>query len=107
VVNFGQNFAGWARLTLSNQPAGSTIVMHFGEWLKPDGTLFRDNLRSAAATDTYICKGGVETWEPRFTYHGFQYLQVQGLTQAPTTNTFMGVVVHSGLIRGWFVSMFQ
>jgi alpha-L-rhamnosidase len=97
VVNFGQNFAGWARLTLSNQPAGRTIVMHFGEWLKPDGTLFRDNLRSAAATDTYICKGGVETWEPRFTYHGFQYLQVQGLTQAPTTNTFMGVVVHSGL----------
>jgi len=97
VVNLGQNFAGWVRIKLTNQPAGSTIVMHFGEWLNPDGTLFRDNLRSAAATDTYICKGGVETWEPHFTYHGFQYLQVQGLAQAPTTNTFTGVVVHSGL----------
>jgi len=98
VVNFGQNFAGWARLTISNQPAGSAIVMRFGEWLKPDGTVFRDNLRSAAATDTYICKGGVETWEPHFTYHGFQYLEVTGLIQAPTTNTFTGVVVHSGLV---------
>ena len=97
VVNFGQNFAGWARLTLTNQLPGSTIVMHFAEWLKPDGTVFRDNLRSAAATDTYICKGGVETWEPHFTYHGFQYLEVQGLAQAPTTNTFTGVVVHSAL----------
>ncbi|MBC8096719.1 MAG: family 78 glycoside hydrolase catalytic domain, partial [Akkermansiaceae bacterium] len=98
VVNFGQNFSGWARLKIINQPAGSTIVMRFGEWLKPDGTVFRDNLRSAAATDTYICKGGgVEIWEPRFTYHGFQYLEVQGLAQAPTTNTFTGVVVHSDL----------
>ena len=97
VVNFGQNFAGWARLTISNQPAGSTIIMRFGEWLNPDGTVYRANLRSAAATDTYICKGGVETWEPHFTYHGFQYLEVTGLAQAPTTNTFTGVVVHSGL----------
>jgi alpha-L-rhamnosidase len=98
VVNFGQNFAGWTRLALSNQPAGSTIVMRFGEWLNPDGTVFRDNLRSAAATDTYICKGGgVEIWEPHFTYHGFQYLEVTGLAQAPTTDTFTGVVVHSGL----------
>ena len=98
VVNFGQNFAGWTRLKITNQPAGSTIVMRFGEWLKPDGTVFRDNLRSAAATDTYVCKGGgLEIWEPHFTYHGFQYLEVQGLAQAPTTNTFTGVVVHSAL----------
>ncbi len=97
VVNFGQNFAGWARIKLTNQPPGSTIVMHFGEWLNPDGTVYRANLRSAAATDNYNCKGGVETWEPHFTYHGFQYLEVTGLAQAPTTNTFTGVVVHSGL----------
>jgi alpha-L-rhamnosidase len=98
VVNFGQNFAGWARLTVSNQPAGSPIVMRFGEWLNPDGTVYRANLRSAAATDIYICHGGgTETWEPHFTYHGFQYLEVQGLTQPPTTSTFTGVVVHSGL----------
>jgi alpha-L-rhamnosidase len=98
VINFGQNISGWVRLQVTNQPAGRRIVMRFGEWPNPDGTVFRDNLRTALATDTYICKGGgVETWEPRFTYHGFQYLEVQGLVQPPTTTTFTAVHVGSGL----------
>jgi alpha-L-rhamnosidase len=98
VVNFGQNLAGWARLQVTNQPAGRRIVMRFGEWLNPDGTVFRDNLRTALATDTYICKGGgVEIWEPRFTYHGFQYIEVQGLAESPTSNTFTAISVRSGL----------
>jgi alpha-L-rhamnosidase len=97
VFNFGQNIAGWAHLQVTNQPAGTRIVMRFGEWLNPDGTVYRDNLLSAQATDTYICKGGMETWEPHFTYHGFQYLEVQGLAQAPTSNTLTALVVHSGL----------
>ncbi|PWU09930.1 MAG: rhamnosidase [Verrucomicrobia bacterium] len=97
VMNFGQNISGWVRLQVTNQQAGRRIVMRFGEWLNPDGTVFRDNLRSARAMDTYICKGGVETWEPRFTYHGFQYVEVQGLAQAPTPTTCAAVVVHSGL----------
>jgi alpha-L-rhamnosidase len=98
VVNFGQNLSGWARLQVTHQPAGRRIVMRFGEWLNPDGTVFRDNLRTALAMDTYICKGGgVETWEPRFTYHGFQYLEVQGLAHPPTTNTFTAIAVRSAL----------
>jgi alpha-L-rhamnosidase len=98
VVNFGQNIAGWVRLQVTNQPAGRRIVMRFGERLNADGTVFRDNLRTALAMDTYICKGGgIETWEPRFTYHGFQYMEVQGLTQSPTTNTFTAMAVYSGL----------
>jgi hypothetical protein len=98
VLNFGQNISGWVRLQVTNQPAGRRIVMRFGEWLNPDGTVFRDNLRMALQMDTYICKGGgVETWEPRFTYHGFQYMEVQGLIQPPTTNTFCSISVRSGL----------
>jgi len=98
VVNFGQNIAGWTRLQVSNQPAGRRIVLRFGERLNPDGTVFRDNLTTALAMDTYICKGGgVETWEPRFTYHGFQYLEAQGLAQPPTTNTFTAVSVRADL----------
>jgi alpha-L-rhamnosidase len=98
VVNFGQNIAGWARLQVSNQPAGRRIVMRFGERLNPDGTVFRDNLTTALAMDTYICKGGgAETWEPRFTYHGFQYLEVQGFAQPPTANTFTAVSVRADL----------
>jgi alpha-L-rhamnosidase len=98
VLNFGQNISGWASLQVSNQPAGRRIVMRFGERLNPDGTVFRDNLTTALAMDTYICKGGaVETWEPRFTYHGFQYLEVQGLAQPPGTNTITAVSVRTHL----------
>lgn len=98
VLNFGQNISGWVRLQVTNQPAGTRIVIRFGEWVNPDGTVFRDNLRSARATDTYICKGGgVETWEPHFTYHGFQFMEVQGLVQAPATDTFVAKVVDTGM----------
>jgi alpha-L-rhamnosidase len=98
VFNFGQNIAGWARLQVTNQPAGRRIVMRFGERLNPDGTVFRDNLTTALAMDTYICKGGgVETWEPQFTYHGFQYLEVQGLAQPPAGNTVTAVSVRADL----------
>jgi alpha-L-rhamnosidase len=97
VFNMGQNFAGWARLKI-NAPTGTKIVMRFGELKSPDGTVYRLNLRSARATDTYICKGsGEETWEPRFTYHGFQYVEVEGLPDSPDTKTLTGIVVHSSV----------
>ena len=74
--------------------------MRFGELLKTDGTVYRDNLRSARATDTYICKGGgEEIWEPAFTYHGFQFVEVEGLPGPANAVTLTGVVVHSDLPR--------
>lgn len=95
VFNMGQNFSGWARLKI-NAPAGSKIVMRFGELKNPDGTVYRTNLRSARATDTYFCKGtGEEVWEPRFTYHGFQYVEVEGLPTVPDSKTLTGIVVHT------------
>lgn len=98
VFNFGQNISGWARLQVTNQPAGRRIVMRFGERLNSDGTVFRDNLTTALQMDTYICKGGgIETWEPRFTYHGFQYLEVQGLAQPPAADTFTAVSLRADL----------
>jgi alpha-L-rhamnosidase len=51
-------------------------------------------------TDTYILKGdGVETYEPRFTYHGFQYVQVTGLPGKATTDMLEGRVMHTDLKR--------
>jgi len=98
VLNFGQNISGWVRLQVPSQPAGRRIVMRFGERLNPDGTVFRDNLRSALQMDTYICNGsGFDIWEPRFTYHGFQYMEVQGLVLPPATNAFTAVSVRSDL----------
>ncbi|MGA2064995.1 MAG: glycoside hydrolase family 78 protein [Thermoguttaceae bacterium] len=97
VVDFGRNFAGWVRLRI-NAPAGTKITMRFGEMLSADGTVYRANLRGARATDCYICKGaGEEVWEPRFTYHGFQYVEVEGLPAPPEPRMFTGIMVGSAL----------
>lgn len=79
VVDFGQNFAGWPRLSLE-APAGTRVEMRFAEVLKADGSVDQANLRTAWARDVYIAAGsGRETWEPRFTYHGFRYVELTGV----------------------------
>ena len=97
VVDFGQNFAGWVRLHLTEQP-GTRVVLRFAEMLNADGTVYTANLRSARATDTYITKGGgSETWEPGFTYHGFRYVEVTGLNRKPEPGTFTAIVAQTDL----------
>lgn len=97
VFNLGQNFAGWARLRVRGQ-AGDKVTLRFAEMLNPDGTIYTKNLRTARATDSYVLKGGgEETWEPRFTYHGFQYVELTGYPGTPTLESVIGVVAHSGL----------
>jgi alpha-L-rhamnosidase len=95
VFDMGQNFAGVARLKFWGK-RGRVITLRFGERLNPDGTIYTANLRGARATDTYVCGGdGVETWEPRFTYHGFQYVEVTGLERRATLDTIVGVALSS------------
>lgn len=97
VFNMGQNFSGWARLRVKGK-AGDKVVLRFAEMLNPDGTIYTKNLRTARATDTYILKGGgEEIWEPRFTYHGFQYLEVTDYPGTPTLDDITGIVAHSDL----------
>lgn len=95
VLDLGQNFAGVPRLKVSGKP-GQKITLRFAERLNPDGTIYTVNLRSARATDTYICKGkGTEIWQPRFTFHGFQYIEVTGLKSKPSKDTVIGVALSS------------
>lgn len=95
VLDMGQNFAGVVRLSVTGTP-GQKITLRFAERLNPDGTVYTTNLRGARATDTYICKGGgTEVWEPRFTFHGFQYVEVTGLTAPPADGTITGVAITS------------
>jgi alpha-L-rhamnosidase len=97
VFDLGQNIAGWARLRVHGA-AGTRVSLKFAESLYQDGTINQENLRHARAEDVYILKGeGEETWEPRFTYHGFRYVQVQGYPGAPTVNQIEGRVVHSAV----------
>jgi alpha-L-rhamnosidase len=97
IVDLGQNITGWVRLKLG-APAGTRIQLRHAERLNPDGTLYTENLRRAKATDVYICRGGgEETWEPHFTFHGFQYVELTGLPRGATlpNDIVTGCVIHS------------
>jgi alpha-L-rhamnosidase len=79
IYDLGQNITGWVRLRIK-AAAGTRIQLRHGERLNPDGTLYTENLRRAKATDVYICRGGyTEIWEPHFTFHGFQYVELAEL----------------------------
>ena len=95
VVDFGQNFAGWVRLMVSG-PRGTRITLRHAEDLKPDGMIDVTSNEHAEATDVYILRGGgVETWEPRFTFHGFRYVEITGFPGLLKTENILGCVVHS------------
>jgi len=98
IFNMGQNFAGRVRLKVKGK-RGTCIVLRFAEMLHDDGTIMTENLRNARCTDTYYLKGDEveEIWEPRFTYHGFQYVEVTGFPGKVDLNTITGVVLHSAL----------
>lgn len=97
VFDLGQNIAGWARLRVSGE-AGKRISLRFAESLYADGTLNQENLHTIKSEDVYILKGqGEELWEPRFTYHGFRYIQVEGYPGEPGIDSLEGRVVRSAV----------
>jgi len=78
VYDFGQNIAGWAKIK-ANGPAGSRVALRYSELIDEKGNIDPWTNRNAAATDVYVLSGsGTESYEPRFTYHGFRYVEVSG-----------------------------
>jgi len=100
VFAFDQNMVGWCRFQFSER-ADESVELQYGEMLNSDGTVFTENLRVVSKQhqsqlDRYTFRGdGVETFEPRFTYHGFQYVEVRGLKNKPALGSLTGVVFHS------------
>ncbi|MFY0651795.1 MAG: family 78 glycoside hydrolase catalytic domain [Cyclobacteriaceae bacterium] len=109
IFDFGQNFAGWAKLKVNGQK-GQAITIRFAEEIDSLGNLDPTSTGVRATrvvqTSKYISKGeGVEIWEPRFTYHGFRYAEVSGLTVKPSMDMLTGIVVYSAVERiGSFTS---
>lgn len=114
IVDLGQNLTGWVRLR-ARGPAGTAIRLRFTEVLNPDGSLYTVNLRSAHQTDTFILAGDgdgkgerrddgkgdlAETFEPRFTFHGFRYVEVTGYPGELTADDLTGIVIGSDLPPG-------
>ncbi len=97
VYDMGQNLVGWCRLKVKGQ-AGTTVKLRHAETLQDDGTLYMANLRGAKVTNLYTLKGeGTEVYEPRFTYHGFRFVEVTGFPGRPTLDAIEGCVVHDDL----------
>ncbi|MFK3678714.1 family 78 glycoside hydrolase catalytic domain [Microbacterium sp. NPDC090218] len=103
LVDFGQNLVGWIRIHAEGR-IGDSLHLRHAEVLER-GELAVRPLRTAAARDTYVFGAdGPVTWEPRFTYHGFRYVEVDGWPDAlPMEDRIEAVVVHTDMTRtGWF-----
>jgi len=119
VYDFGQNFSGWSRLHVSG-PSGTEVTLRHGACVYEDGSLdvrssmfncpdsdeeFRQGIGRdgrphlcARQTDRYILRGeGTEVWEPRFTLHGFRYVEVTGFPGMPGLENLEGRHVRSAL----------
>jgi len=95
IFDMGQNMAGWVHIKLPYNP-GKKIVLRHAEILMEDSTLYTQNLRTAKQTNMYIpARETTIDYEPRFTYHGFRYVEVTGLTQEPSLDNITGKVVAS------------
>lgn len=95
VYDLGQNMVGWCRMKVRGK-AGQTIQLHHGEMLNPDGIVYTKNLRGDYQKVTYICRDESEAVvEPHFTYQGFRYVQVSGLSRKPSLSDLTGCVIHS------------
>jgi alpha-L-rhamnosidase len=99
VYDLGQNITGWARVAVAGA-TGKTVTARFAEMLQEDGTLYTENLRSALATDSYtFASEDAITWEPKFTFHGFRYVELSGIDIDPDPSQVTGIVLHNDLVE--------
>lgn len=97
VIDFGQNLVGWVVMKVKGK-SGDRIVLSHAEVLDKQGNFYTDNLRAARAQNTYILKGGEEeTFEPHFTWQGFRYLRVEGISGELNPNNFTAVALYSDM----------
>ena len=95
VYDMGQNFAGWAKVTMKGE-RGTKLHLQFAEEIFDDGSINVTSNENAKAEATYILRGdGTETYEPRFTFYGFRYVEMKADTELPEIKDVKGCVVYS------------
>jgi alpha-L-rhamnosidase len=106
VFDIGQNISGYVRLKVK-QERGDLLVIHYAEQIKEDNSLEMNNMsspyfypESEFMTDKFVCNGEELTWSPLFTYHGFRYVEIEGLDeQNAKPETVTGIFVHQDIRR--------
>ena len=103
VYDMGQNMVGVPKISLSDLKPGQRIILRFAEVKYPDmpeyknnvGMIMLENIRAAMSQDIYIAKGGNETIQPRFTFHGYRFIEITGIEQALPLESVKGIVLSS------------
>ena len=103
IIDLGENIAGWLEIAI-DAPPDTAIEMRFAELMMPNGRAIDTASTGVHATgceqiDIYISNGSKANWQPRFTYHGFRYVQIKGLTGKPNIDDFTGWFVRTDLAR--------
>ena len=101
IYDMGQNMPGVARISFRGLKPGTQVKIRYAEVLYPDlpeyaekaGEMMLENLRSAMVQDIYIARGGEETYQPRFTYHGYQFVELEGIDSPLPLKDVQGVVL--------------
>jgi len=101
VFDFGKNITGFTQLKITGKE-GQTLILNSNEKLLKDSTLDLKNSHGHTfgrfQKEIFILKGnGEDTFEPRFTYHGFRYVQVEGLLSKPNADCILAQSVHTDL----------
>ena len=104
IYDMGQNMVGVPDIRLTGLEPGTKVKFRYAEVLYPEhlpeyaankGELMQENIRAAMAQDIYIAKGGEERFSPRFTNHGYRYLEITGIDHALPLADAGGIVLSS------------
>jgi alpha-L-rhamnosidase len=103
VYNMGQNMVGVPRITIAAGRAGGKLTLRYSEMLYPDlkesgknvGMIMTENYRAALSQDVYTMKAGSQVFQPRFTSHGYQYIEITGIEKPLPLEAVQGVVISS------------
>lgn len=104
ILDFGKNLVGRLRVRVSGE-RGTRLVLQHAEVLDA-GDLALRPLRLATQRDEFVLSGdGEETFEPRFTFHGFRYARIDGWPGELDPASVEAVVIETAMQRtGWFSS---
>lgn len=103
VYDMGQNLIGIPQISIKSGKKGQVVTMRFAEVKYPnlpdykgnEGMVMMENIRAALAHDTYILKGGDEVIQPRFTFHGYRFMEITGIDAAIPTPSVKALVISS------------
>ena len=103
LFDIGQNISGYIRLKVDqkNGKSGDEFIIKYAEQINADNTLQYNGMTgfytmSEFMTDKFICNGEKFVWSPMFTYHGFRYIEIQGIKD-PDFDTVTGIFVHQDI----------